>query len=64
VANPRVILDDAAEIGPLVSARQRDRVLDYIEIGKAGGAKLVAGGSIPKDQLRGWFVAPTVFRRT
>jgi aldehyde dehydrogenase (NAD+) len=54
-------LDDATEIGPLVSARQRDRVLGYIEIGKAGGATLVAGGSIPKDQPRGWFVKPTVF---
>ena len=54
-------LDRSTEIGPLVSERQRERVLDYIEIGKAGGAKLVAGGSIPKDQSRGWFVAPTVF---
>ena len=54
-------LDRSTEIGPLVSERQRERVLDYIEIGKTGGAKLVAGGSIPKDQSRGWFVAPTVF---
>jgi aldehyde dehydrogenase (NAD+) len=54
-------LDRATEIGPLVSARQRERVLDYIEIGKASGAKLVAGGSIPKEQPRGWFVSPTVF---
>jgi aldehyde dehydrogenase (NAD+) len=54
-------LDRSTEIGPLVSERQRERVLDYIEIGKAGGARLVAGGSIPKDQSRGWFVAPTVF---
>jgi aldehyde dehydrogenase (NAD+) len=54
-------LDKATEIGPLVSSRQRDRVLNYIDIGKAGGAKLVAGGSVPADQPRGWFVAPTVF---
>ena len=58
VGNP---LDDSTEIGPLVSARQRDRVLGYIDIGKTEGAKLVAGGFIPKDQPRGWFVAPTVF---
>jgi acyl-CoA reductase-like NAD-dependent aldehyde dehydrogenase len=44
-----------------VSARQRARVLDYIEIGRANGARLVAGGSVPEDQPRGWFVAPTVF---
>jgi aldehyde dehydrogenase (NAD+) len=54
-------LDKATDIGPLVSSRQRERVLNYIEIGKAEGAKLVAGGSVPADQPRGWFVAPTVF---
>jgi aldehyde dehydrogenase (NAD+) len=54
-------LDPATEIGPLVSARQRERVLNYIDIGKANGARLVAGGAIPKEQLRGWFVSPTVF---
>jgi aldehyde dehydrogenase (NAD+) len=54
-------LDKATDIGPLVSSRQRERVLNYIEIGKSEGAKLVAGGSVPADQPRGWFVAPTVF---
>ena len=54
-------LEKSTEIGPLVSSRQRDRVLNYIDIGKSGGAKLVAGGSVPADQPRGWFVAPTVF---
>ncbi|OBI87077.1 aldehyde dehydrogenase [Mycobacterium asiaticum] len=54
-------LDPATEIGPLVSSRQRDRVLDYITVGRDSGARLVAGGSVPKDQPRGWFVAPTVF---
>jgi aldehyde dehydrogenase (NAD+) len=54
-------LDPATEIGPMVTARQRDRVLGYIDIGKDSGARLVAGGSAPKDQPRGWFVSPTVF---
>ncbi|MCX2929635.1 aldehyde dehydrogenase [Mycobacterium sp. CVI_P3] len=54
-------LDTSTEIGPLVSSRQRDRVLGYIESGKNSSAKLVAGGSIPADQERGWFVSPTVF---
>jgi aldehyde dehydrogenase (NAD+) len=58
VGNP---LDNATDIGPVVSARQRDRVLGYIEDGKASGAKLVAGGGVPRDQPRGWFVSPTVF---
>ncbi|EHB47671.1 Betaine-aldehyde dehydrogenase [Mycolicibacterium rhodesiae JS60] len=54
-------LDMSTEIGPLVSARQRDRVLGYIESGKSSSAKLVVGGSVPADQHRGWFVSPTVF---
>ena len=54
-------LDPSTEIWPLVSARQRERVLDYIDIGNAGSGKLVAGGGVPRDQPRGWFVSPTVF---
>ncbi|MBV8930054.1 MAG: aldehyde dehydrogenase [Mycobacteriaceae bacterium] len=53
-------LEDSTDLGPLVSARQRDRVLGYIEHGKSS-AKLVAGGAIPADHPSGWFVAPTVF---
>jgi aldehyde dehydrogenase (NAD+) len=58
IGNP---LDDSTEIGPLVSSRQRERVLGYIEMGKASPARLVAGGSVPAGQPRGWFVEPTVF---
>jgi aldehyde dehydrogenase (NAD+) len=54
-------LNPATEIGPLVSSRQRERVLSYISLGKDGNARLVAGGSVPNDQPRGWFVSPTVF---
>ncbi|MBK3635894.1 aldehyde dehydrogenase family protein [Streptomyces sp. MBT97] len=47
-------------IGPVVSARQRERVRGYIEKGVAEGARLVAGGpEAPRE--RGWFVSPTVF---
>lgn len=53
-------LQKSTDIGPLVSRRQQQRVLEYIDIGKAE-AKLVAGGSVPADQPRGWFVSPTVF---
>ncbi|CAL9579843.1 aldehyde dehydrogenase family protein [Streptomyces sp. enrichment culture] len=46
-------------IGPLVNARQRDRVRGYIEKGVAEGARLVAGGpETPHD--KGCFVSPTV----
>ncbi|WP_167104521.1 aldehyde dehydrogenase [Mycobacterium sp. DL592] len=54
-------LDESTDIGPMVSARQRERVLDYIGIGRDSGARLVAGGGIPSDQPVGWFVEPTVF---
>lgn len=54
-------LDVTTDIGPLVSARQRERVLSFIDMGRQSAAKLVAGGGIPKDQPRGWFVSPTVF---
>ncbi|BBY60794.1 hypothetical protein MSAR_39300 [Mycolicibacterium sarraceniae] len=36
-------------------------MLGYIESGKKSSTKLVAGGSVPADLKRGWFVAPTVF---
>ena len=49
-------------IGPMVSARQRDRVRSYIELGQVEGARLVAGGAGPPDGLdTGWYVRPTVF---
>jgi aldehyde dehydrogenase (NAD+) len=54
-------MEKSTDVGPLVSSRQRERVLNYIEIGKSEGAKVVAGGSVPADQPRGWYVSPTVF---
>jgi aldehyde dehydrogenase (NAD+) len=54
-------LDPATQIGPLASARQRDRVEGYIEKGRAEGGRIVAGGSRPPEQDRGWFVQPTIF---
>ncbi|KUL72684.1 MULTISPECIES: aldehyde dehydrogenase family protein [unclassified Streptomyces] len=47
-------------IGPVVSARQQERVLGYIEKGVAEGARLVAGGPrAPRE--KGYYVSPTVF---
>ncbi len=47
-------------MGPVVSRKQRERVLDYIEKGERE-ARLVTGGGIPKHLPKGWFVEPTVF---
>ncbi|HEY7107364.1 MAG TPA: aldehyde dehydrogenase family protein [Acidimicrobiia bacterium] len=48
-------------MGPLVSAKQRDRVLGYIEKGKEEGARVVVGGGKPAHLDQGWYVEPTLF---
>ncbi|USG66571.1 aldehyde dehydrogenase family protein [Brevibacillus ruminantium] len=52
-------METGTEMGPLVSKKQQERVLGYIEKGKAEGARLVAGGG--KAFETGYFVQPTVF---
>ncbi|MGW2053794.1 aldehyde dehydrogenase [Streptomyces sp. NPDC001840] len=54
-------LDHATQIGPLVSAEQRDRVEGYIHKGRSEGARLTTGGGRPAGLDRGWFVEPTIF---
>lgn len=54
-------LDPKTQIGPVASARQRDRIEGYIAKGRAEGARVVAGGNRPASQKRGWFVEPTIF---
>ncbi|MEE2033335.1 aldehyde dehydrogenase [Rhodococcus chondri] len=58
VGDPR---DPDTFIGPLAAERQQKRVLDYIEIGKQEGARLVVGGGKPDHLDRGWYVEPTLF---
>ena len=55
--------DEATEMGSLISLKQRDRVLDYIGIGRAEGAELVVGGTAPdSNELKdGAYLLPTVF---
>jgi aldehyde dehydrogenase (NAD+) len=47
--------------GPQISALQRDRVLSYIEKGKAEGARVVVGGGRPAHLDKGFYVEPTLF---
>jgi acyl-CoA reductase-like NAD-dependent aldehyde dehydrogenase len=55
-------LDERTQVGPLISRRQQERVLRYIESGKQEGARLAAGGGAPPAELaQGNFVMPTVF---
>ncbi|MFI6321013.1 aldehyde dehydrogenase [Nonomuraea sp. NPDC050556] len=53
--------DPATRVGPLVSARQRERVETAIAKGRAQGARIATGGGRPAGLTRGWFVEPTVF---
>ena len=55
--------EDGVQVGPLVSERQLNTVLGYVDIGRDEGATLLAGGrrltGPPYDH--GWFMSPTVF---
>lgn len=48
-------------MGPLISEKQRDRVLGYIRTGIDEGATLAVGGGRPAQHPKGWFVEPTLF---
>jgi aldehyde dehydrogenase (NAD+) len=52
---------DDVMMGPLISEKQRSRVLGYIETGIREGATLAVGGGRPTDQPKGFFVEPTMF---
>ncbi|HET6949703.1 MAG TPA: aldehyde dehydrogenase [Acidimicrobiales bacterium] len=52
--------DPATLVGPLVAARQRERVEGYIGLAVDAGARVAAGGGRPADLPKGWYVAPTV----
>ncbi|WP_067662596.1 aldehyde dehydrogenase family protein [Nocardia miyunensis] len=53
--------DPATFVGPVINARQRDRVLDYIAKGESEGARITIGGGRPEHSAKGYYVRPTVF---
>ncbi|MEN0135260.1 MAG: aldehyde dehydrogenase [Rhodococcus sp. (in: high G+C Gram-positive bacteria)] len=53
--------DPAAQLGPLISEKQRDRVEGYIAKGREQGARVVLGGGRPEGLDKGWYVEPTIF---
>lgn len=53
--------DPRTQVGPLATGRHRDRVMSYIDKGRAEGAILATGGRRPPHLPRGFFVEPTVF---
>ncbi|HWK54001.1 MAG TPA: aldehyde dehydrogenase family protein [Hyphomicrobiales bacterium] len=56
VGDPR---DSKTNMGPLVSEVQMQRVLNYVDVGRSEGARIVCGGERAGD--RGYYVQPTVF---
>jgi len=56
-------LDSSVEMGPCINEQQLKTVMDYVEIGKNEGAKLLTGGNrLNSGALaKGWFHEPTVF---
>ncbi len=55
IDNPEQIM------GPVISKRQMERVLGYIELGQQEGATLLHGGKARPDKGEGYFIEPTVF---
>ncbi len=56
-------LDPATEMGPLTSAQHQQRVLSYVDVARAEGGELLAGGTRPGGALaRGCYVEPTIVR--
>ena len=55
--------DEQTTMGPLISAEHRDKVLSYYALAREEGARIVAGGGVPKfgdERDRGYWVEPTV----
>lgn len=55
--------DKGTDIGPVISRRQYDRIMEYIDRGKKEGAALLCGGAAPSapELAKGFFIEPTIF---
>src|SRR5579885_1874721 len=53
-------LDEQTEVGPLISAGQRQRALDYVALGRQEGAQVVSGGTVPAHAGEGYFLQPAI----
>ena len=52
--------DADVSMGPLISARQLERVTGFVERARSDGAKVVLGGGTPQGRDKGYFFEPTV----
>jgi len=57
-------MDETATMGPLISAKHREKVLAYYRLAREEGAEVVTGGNVPKfgdARDQGFYVQPTIF---
>ena len=54
-------MDPDTKLGPMIERPHLDKVLGYIEAGRADGARVAAGGNRILTETGGYFVAPTIF---
>jgi aminomuconate-semialdehyde/2-hydroxymuconate-6-semialdehyde dehydrogenase len=62
--NPGWPLDEKTDLGPLISAQHREKVLSYFQLAQTEGATTVTGGGIPNlgdNRDRGFYVQPTIY---
>jgi betaine-aldehyde dehydrogenase len=52
--------EDGVQMGPLISGVHRERVSGFVERTKSQGAKILAGGGVPKGMENGFYYEPTV----
>jgi len=53
-------LDPETRLGSIVDARQLDKVLGYVDIGRREGARVVTGGERVREETGGFYVGPTI----
>ena len=57
-------LDPATDLGPLISAQHRDKILSYYRLARQEGATVVTGGGVPRFNSpldSGFFIQPTIY---
>lgn len=54
-------LDASSDMGPSVDEKQWSTVMNYVEVAKSEGARLLTGGTRPDSLKQGYFVEPTIF---
>ncbi len=52
--------DEGVQVGPLITAKQRDAVLQLLKTSEKENAEIITGGAIPAEPGKGYFIRPAV----